>query len=100
MDEEKKIVIVSDNGSRIDFDDVTVKHDSVDRNEVAEIKREIADLEQQRENIDERLVALKAKIAYADRVIEIADAKAKADESVVETPVGDEQNSNTEIEEI
>ncbi len=99
MDEENKIVIVSDNGSRIDFDDVTIKHDSVDRNEVAEIDREIADLEQQRANIDERLVALKAKIAYAKRVIEIADAQVSANESAVETTVGDDETQNTEIEE-
>ena len=96
MDEENKIVIVSDNGSRIDFDDVTVKHDSIDRNEVAQIDREIADLEQQRANIDERLVALKENIAYAKRVIEIADAQASA---AVETPVGDDENPNAEIEE-
>ena len=99
MDEENKIVIVSDNGSRIDFVDVTIKHDSVDRNEVAEIDREIADLEQQRANIDERLVALKAKIAYAKRVIEIADAQVSANESAVETTVGDDETQNTEIEE-
>lgn len=99
MDEENKIVIVSDNGSRIDFDDVTIKHDSIDRNEVAEIDREIADLEQQRANIDERLVALKAKIAYAKRVIEIADAQVSVNENAVETTVGDDENPNTEIEE-
>ena len=99
MDEENKIVIVSDNGSRIDFDDVTIKHDSVDRNEVEEIDREIADLEQQRANIDERLVALKAKIAYAKRVIEIPDAQVSANESAVETTVGDDETQNTEIEE-
>ena len=96
MDEENKIVIVSGNGSRIDFDDVTVKHDSIDRNEVVQIDREIADLEQQRANIDERLVVLKAKIAYAKRVIEIADAQASA---AVETLVGDDENPNAEIEE-
>ncbi len=79
--------------------DVTIKHDSVDRNEVAEIDREIADLEQQRANIDERLVALKAKIAYAKRVIEIADAQVSANESAVETTVGDDETQNTEIEE-
>ena len=99
MDEENKIVIVSDNGNHIDFDDVTVRHDSVDRNDVAEIEAEIANLEQQRADIDDKLVALKQKIAYAKRVIEIADAQAAAVESAVETPAGDGENPNTEIEE-
>lgn len=99
MNEENKIVIVSDNGNRIDFDDVTIKHDSVDRNEVADIKSEIADLQKQRASIDERLIALKAKISYAEHVIEIADAKAKNDDAVVE-PLNVDLSANSVNEEV
>lgn len=95
MNEENKIVIVSDDGNCINFDDVTIKHDNINRNEVEEIDREIANLEHQRASIDDRLVELKAKIAYAKRVIEIADLQTNA----VETPVVDDEIKNTEIEE-
>lgn len=76
--EENKIVIVSDDCNVIQFDDITVKHDTIDRNEVAEIKNEISKLENDKQSIDDKLVELKAKILYAEKVIAIADA-AKAE---------------------
>ena len=36
--DEKKIVIVSDENGIVEFDDITIKHDTVNRAEVAELK--------------------------------------------------------------
>lgn len=103
--EENKIVIVSDDSNVIAFDDITIKHDTVDRAEVAEIKEEISNLESQKVSIDEKIVELKAKILYAEKIIAIADAQvaAKAEtESVQENvPVesdGEEIQEETEVE--
>ncbi|WP_300956374.1 hypothetical protein, partial [Helicobacter rodentium] len=103
--EENKIVIVSDDSNVIAFDDITIKHDTVDRAEVAEIKEEISNLESQKVSIDEKIVELKAKILYAEKIIAIADAQvaAKAEtESVQEdVPVesdGEEIQEETEVE--
>ncbi len=101
--EENKIVIVSDDSNVIAFDDITIKHDTVDRAEVAEIKEEISNLENQKVTIDERIVELKAKILYAEKVIAIADAAKAETESVQEVNVpvesdGEEIQEETEIE--
>lgn len=73
--DENKIVIVEDDGNRIAYDDVTIKHDTVDRNEVAEIEIEINNLVNQKLVIDERIDALNKKLSYAKKVIAIADAE-------------------------
>lgn len=95
--EENKIVIVSDNDNVIEFDDVTIKHDTVNRLEVAEVEAEIAKLESDKVAIDERIVELKAKVLYAKKVIEIADATKITDESIDAEPVVDVEN-NEEID--
>lgn len=95
--EENKIVIVSDNDNVIEFDDVTIKHDTVNRLEVAEVEAEIAKLESDKVAIDERIVELKAKVFYAKKVIEIADAAKITDESTDAEPVVDVEN-NEEID--
>lgn len=100
--DEKKIVIISDDSNVIKFDDITIKHDSVDRTEVAEIKQEISNLEVQKTTIDERLVDLKAKLLYAEKVIAIADAeKAKAEQEASVSVENNEeiQESECDIEE-
>lgn len=94
MNEENKIVIVEDVDNIIKFDDITIKHDQVDRQEVADAEKEIAELETQKVGIDERIVALKVKIAYAKRVIEIADAKK------LENQANDEQCDECSTEEV
>lgn len=75
MDEKKEIVIVSDEDGIIAFDDITVKRDTVNRAEVAEVEKAIESLEQQKADIDSKLVELKAKVLYAEKVIAIADEK-------------------------
>lgn len=81
MLEEKKIVIVSDENDIVAFDDITIKHDTINRVEVAEVKKEIEQLENDRITLDNRIVALKAKLIYAEKIIAIADEK-KASESI------------------
>lgn len=76
--EENKIVIVEDDSRIIRFQDITIKNDSVDRDEVSAVEQEMKSLLEQRENIDKRLEMLAAKLEYAKRVIEIAD-KQKAE---------------------
>lgn len=77
--DENKIVIVSDENGVVAFDDITIKHDTVNRAEVAEVEAEIAKLENDKVAIDNRIVELKAKVLYAKKVIAIADEKLKAD---------------------
>lgn len=93
MVEENKIVIVSDDNNIIEFDDVTVKHDTINRNDVADVEAEILKLENDKFTIDEKLVELKAKILYAKKVIELADAKKTEHEEDV--PV--DESANDEI---
>ncbi len=75
MDEKKEIVIVSDEDGIIAFDDITVKRDTVNRAEVAEVEKAIESLEQQKADIDSKLVEFKAKLLYAQKIIAIADEK-------------------------
>lgn len=95
--EENKIVIVSDNDNVIEFDDVTIKHDTVDRNEVAEVEAEIAELKSKKVAIDDKIIELEAKVLYAKKVIEIADAAKVTNESTDAEPVVDVEN-NEEID--
>lgn len=94
MNEENKIVIVNDDDKVIKFQDITIKNYEIDREEVARVENEIAELETQKIAIDERLVNLKAKILYAKKVIEIADAEKLAsqeqNEVVAENTATDE----------
>ncbi|MBD5086704.1 MAG: hypothetical protein HDT32_05070 [Clostridiales bacterium] len=80
MLEEKKIVIVSDENDVVTFDDITIKHDTINRVEVAEVKKELEQLENEKIELDNRIVSLKAKLMYADKIIAIADEN-KASES-------------------
>ena len=97
MNEENKIVIVNDDDKVISFQDITIKNDVVDRDEVAQVEREIAELEEQKIAIDDKLVLLKAKILYAKRIIEIADEKKLAEsEQDVVADTATEENSVVE----
>ncbi len=75
MDEKKEIVIVSDENGIVAFDDITIKHDTINRAEVAEVEEAIASLEKDKISIDNRIVELKAKLIYARKIIAIADEK-------------------------
>ena len=75
MSEEKKIEIINDENGVIDFNDITIIHDSVNREEVVRVKEEIANLEQQKLDIEARIVGLRVKLEYAERIIALADEK-------------------------
>lgn len=98
MNEENKIVIVNDDDKVISFQDITIRNDVVDRDEVAQVEREIAELEEQKVAIDDKLVLLKAKILYAKRIIEIADEKkiAEKEQEIVVADTATEENSVVE----
>lgn len=97
MNEENKIVIVADDGNVIQCDDVTIRHEIVNRDEVAMVEQEIANLEQQKIEIDEKLIDLKAKIQYAKKVIELADAQKAEQEVAVEQEQEQEVVANDEV---
>lgn len=80
MNEEKRIEILSDENGVISFDDITVIHDSIDREEVTSVKAEIDALENQKIEIDARILNLKIKLDYAEKVIALADEKRQANE--------------------
>lgn len=88
--DENKIVIVSDENGVVAFDDITIKHDTVNRADVAEVKAEIDKLEKNKVAIDNRIVELKAKVLYAEKVIAIADEKLKADAGAAAAVESDE----------
>ena len=73
--DEKKIVIVSDENGIVAFDDITIKHDTINRAEVEEVEKAIKSLEQEKITINDRIVELKAKLIYARKIIAIADEK-------------------------
>lgn len=77
--EEKKIVIVSDENGIVAFDDITIKHDTINRAEVTEVEKAIEQLEQDKIAIDKRIVELKAKLLYAKKIIAIADEKRQSE---------------------
>lgn len=98
MNEENKIVIVSDDNNVIHFDDITVRHDTVDRAEVAEIKNELNKLENDKIAIDDRIVELKARLLFADKVIAIADAAKAETAQEVDVPVeSNDESQETEF---
>ena len=73
--DEKKFVIVSDENGIVAFDDITIKHDTINRAEVEEVEKAIKSLEQEKITINDRIVELKAKLIYARKIIAIADEK-------------------------
>ena len=73
--DEKKIVIVSDENGIGAFDEITIKHDTINRAEVEEVEKAIKSLEQEKITINDRIVELKAKLIYARKIIAIADEK-------------------------
>ncbi len=77
--EEKKIVIVSDEDGIVAFDDITIKHDTINRAEVTEVEKAIEQLEQEKIAVDKRIVELKAKLLYAKKIIAIADEKRQSE---------------------
>lgn len=99
MNEENKIVIVNDDDKVIKFQDITIRNDEIDRDEVAKVENEIAELENQKIAIDERLVNLKAKILYAKKVIEIADAEKLAAQEQNEVVADTATDENSVVEE-
>lgn len=98
MDEKKEIVIVSDENGIVAFDDITIKHDTINRAEVAEVEEAIASLEKDKISIDNRIVELKAKLLYAKKIIAIADGKRNseiAQNSAVNTNASEDVGSIT-----
>lgn len=75
MNEEKHIEIIRDENGIIIFDDITIIHDQVSREDVLRVKEEIKELEDRRQEIDASLLNLKAKLEYAERIILLADEK-------------------------
>ena len=99
MNEENKIEIVSDDSNVISFNDITIKHDTIDRNEVAEVENAITKLEEENADYANKISAnndsiniLKEKLEYAKKVIALADAKkleTQEEENLAETNVED-----------
>jgi cell division protein FtsB len=81
METEKKLIIISDDGNDIQFDDILIKHDNVRRDEIAEIEKEIEQLETNKAEIEAKINDLKAQIIYAKEIIAIADDKKKETET-------------------
>lgn len=96
MENENRIEILSDENGLIEFDDITVVHDTVSRTDVAAVEQEIAKLENDKIVIDNRVVELKAKVLYAKKVIAIADAK-RMQETITATACNDVSESATSI---
>lgn len=88
--DEKKIVIVSDENGIVAFDDITIKHDTINRAEVEEVEKAIKSLEQEKITINDRIVELKAKLIYARKIIAIADEKRNSEISSNNADVNNE----------
>ena len=86
--DEKRIEILEDVNGIIKFEEI--KEDVINRNEVEAVEARIEELLAQKLAIDEELAALNEKIAYAKKVIAIADAKKLAEESVVSEEAAEE----------
>ena len=86
MENEKEIKIVADDGIVIGYQ--LIETDKVDRQEVANIKSAIEMLEQEVIEKNAKIEELKEKLAFAEKVIALADEK-KAQEmaqvDIVET---------------
>lgn len=78
MENEKEIKIVADDGVVINYQ--LIEADKVNRQEVADIKSAIELLEQEVTEKNAKIEELKEKLAFAEKVIALADEK-KAQES-------------------
>lgn len=85
---EKRIEILEDVNGVIKFEEI--KEDVVNRSEVEAVKARLAELKAAKVAIEEEEKELHEKIAYAEQVIAIADAKKLAEESVVSEEVAEE----------
>ena len=73
MENEKEIKIVADDGIVIGYQ--LIETDKVDRQEVANIKSAIEMLEQEVIEKNAKIEELKEKLAFAEKVIALADEK-------------------------
>lgn len=73
MENEKEIKIVADDGVVIDYQ--LIEADKVNRQEVADIKSAIELLEQEVTEKNAKIEELKEKLAFAEKVIALADEK-------------------------
>lgn len=85
---EKRIEILEDVNGVIKFEEIT--EDVVNRSEVEAVKARLAELAAAKLTIEEEEKELHEKIAYAEKIIAIADAKKLAEESVVSEEVAEE----------
>lgn len=73
MENEKEIKIVADDGVVIDYQ--LIEADKINRQEVADIKSAIELLEQEVTEKNAKIEELKEKLAFAEKVIALADEK-------------------------
>lgn len=73
MENEKEIKIVADDGIVIDYQ--LIEADKINRQEVADIKSAIELLEQEVTEKNAKIEELKEKLAFAEKVIALADEK-------------------------
>ena len=73
MENEKEIKIVADDGVVIDYQ--LIEADKINRQEVADIKSAIELLEQEITEKNAKIEELKEKLAFAEKVIALADEK-------------------------
>lgn len=85
MENEKEIKIVADDGTIIDYQ--VIESDKVNRQEVADIKSAIELLEQEVAEKNAKIEELKEKLAFAEKVIALADEQKAKEAEVVEAEV-------------
>lgn len=85
MENEKEIKIVADDGVIIDYQ--VIESDKVNRQEVADIKSAIELLEQEVAEKNAKIEELKEKLAFAEKVIALADEQKAKEAEVVEAEV-------------
>ena len=85
MENEKEIKIVADDGVVIDYQ--VIESDKVNRQEVADIKASIEILEQEITERNAKIEELKEKLAFAEKVIALADEQKAKEAEVLEAEV-------------
>lgn len=85
MENEKEIKIVADDGTIINYQ--VIESDKVNRQEVADIKSAIELLEQEVAEKNAKIEELKEKLAFAEKVIALADEQKAKEAEVVEAEV-------------
>lgn len=80
MEYEKEIKIVDDDTTVITYQ--MIETDSVNRAEIAEIKYAIESLEQEVAEKNAKIEELKAKVAFAEKIIALADEKIATENSI------------------